>query len=278
MKKPTRQTDRHVEAVLAALDVLAGSPRRAKPSRTAATCEASTPKSRPPDVSDSQRSFTSASGTAGSIRSRPRTPKASSRWRRLRPMPPLKLPRSASASAPGSSGRSRLRSVSPASEASTISPAWPSRPKPVMSVAPVAPASWATSAATRFSRSMLCTAPSSTAGSQTSFLAAVAITPVPSGFERKTRCPARRPPLRSMRRGSTRPVTQRPYLGSASTTVCPPATTPPASRTLSAPPRKTAAMISLGRSRGKPATFRAKSTCPPMAYTSDIELTAAIAP
>ncbi len=112
---------------------------------------------------------------------------------------------------------------------------------------------------------MLCTAPSSTAGSHVSFLAAVAITPVPSGFERKTRWPGRRPPLASTRRGSTRPVTQRPYLGSASTTVCPPAITPPASRTLSAPPRNTAAMIAFGRSRGKPATFRAKSTSPPIA-------------
>ena len=125
---------------------------------------------------------------------------------------------------------------------------------------------------------MLRTAPSSTAGSHASFLAAVAITPVPSGFERKSRWPGRRPPLMKMRFGWIRPVTARPYLGSASTTVWPPAMTPPASSTLSAPPLKTAAMMSLGISRGKPATLRANSTSPPMAYTSDMELAAAMAP
>ncbi len=148
----------------------------------------------------------------------------------------------------------------------------------MMSVAPFAPASRATSAATRLSRSMLCSAPSSTAGSHVSFLAAVVMTPVPSGLDRNTRCPARRPPLIRRWRGSTRPVTQSPYLGSVSTTVCPPAMTPPASRTLSAPPRKMAAMMSLGSSRGKPATLSANSTCPPIAYTSDIAFAAAIAP
>ena len=147
-----------------------------------------------------------------------------------------------------------------------------------MSVAPVLPAACATSAATRLSLSMLSMAPASTVGSQASSFAAVAITPVPSALERKTFCPGLRPPFVRMRFGWTRPVTQSPYLGSASTTVCPPAMTPPASRTLSAPPRKTAAMISFGNSRGKPATFRAKSTSPPMAYTSDMELVAAMAP
>ena len=68
-----------------------------------------------------------------------------------------------------------------------------------------------------------------------------------------------------MRLGWTLPVTARPYLGSASTTVWPPAMTPPASSTLSAPPLNTAAITSFGISRGKPATLSAKSTCPPIA-------------
>src|SRR5207247_7073866 len=91
-----------------------------------------------------------------------------------------------------------------------------------MSVAPRAPASRATSAATRFSLSMLATAPWSTARLAALSFAAVVITPVPSGFDRKSRSPDRRPPLMRMRSAWTRPVTQRPYLGSASTTVCPP--------------------------------------------------------
>src|SRR2546425_8367571 len=125
---------------------------------------------------------------------------------------------------------------------------------------------------------MLATAPSSTAALTAPSFAAVVITPVPRGLDRKSRSPDRRPPLMRMRSGWTRPVTQSPYLGSASTTVCPPAITPPASATFSLPPRKTSAMIALDISRGNPATARAKSTSPPMAKTSDIEFVAEIAP
>ena len=125
---------------------------------------------------------------------------------------------------------------------------------------------------------MLATAPSSTSAGAFSFLAAVVITPVPSGLDRNTRSPRRSPPLMRMRSGCTRPVTQSPYLGSASTTVWPPAMTPPASATFSAPPRNTSVMIFLSKSRGNPATASANSTSPPIAYTSDMALTAATAP
>src|SRR5207247_2586761 len=120
-------------------------------------------------------------------------------------------------------------------------------------------------AATRLSRSMLATAAASASSGAAPSLAAVVITPVPSGLERNTRSPARRPPLISTRSGWTRPVTQRPYFGSLSTTVWPPAMTPPASATFSAPPRKTSAMIALSMSRGKPATASANITSPPIA-------------
>ena len=65
-------------------------------------------------------------------------------------------------------------------------------------------------------------------------------TPVPSGLVRKRRSPGRAPALVRMRSGWIVPVTQRPYFGSASVTVWPPAMTAPASATLSAPPAKMA--------------------------------------
>ena len=125
---------------------------------------------------------------------------------------------------------------------------------------------------------MLLMAPSSTSALAALSFAAVVITPVPRGFVKKSRSPGRRPPLMRMRSGWTRPVTQRPYFGSLSTTVWPPAITPPASTTLSLPPRNTSAMIAFDISRGKPATASAKSTSPPIAKTSDMEFAAEIAP
>ncbi len=73
------------------------------------------------------------------------------------------------------------------------------------------------------------------------------------------------PDLRRMASGRTVPVTQRPYLGSLSITVWPPAMTPPASAIFSAPPRKISASSSAGWSSGKPTTCNASSTSPPMA-------------
>ena len=112
---------------------------------------------------------------------------------------------------------------------------------------------------------MLAMAPARTSSLALPFFAAVVITPVPSALDRKRRSPARNPPLMRIRAGWARPVTQSPYFGSASTTVCPPAITPPASATLSRPPRNTAAMIVFDISRGKPAIASANITSPPMA-------------
>jgi hypothetical protein len=80
-----------------------------------------------------------------------------------------------------------------------------------------------------------------------------------------------------MRAGSTTPVTEKPNWMSPST-VCPPATTAPASAILSKPPRKISAIHSAGKPLGKLASVSAVSGRPPIAYTSEIEFAAATAP
>ena len=73
-------------------------------------------------------------------------------------------------------------------------------------------------------------------------------------------------------------MTASPYFGSGSRIVWPPASRPPASRTLPAAASKTAAIASRGKSSGKAAIESANRTRPPIAYTSDSALAAAIAP
>ncbi len=109
-------------------------------------------------------------------------------------------------------------------------------------------------------------------------LCAVVRRPVPIGFVSQSASPARRRDFSSMCSGSTRPVTAIPYFGSRSITVCPPATTAPASATLSIAPWKSRCSCSSGASSGQAAMFRPKSTSPPIAYTSDIAFAAPIAP
>jgi hypothetical protein len=96
-------------------------------------------------------------------------------------------------------------------------------------------------------------------------LSAVETTPVPIGFERKSRSPRSDAALERIRSGSIRPVTERPNLGSASVTVWPAADDRAASATLAAAPSKMAVMTSGGSPSGKPATFSASTTSPPMA-------------
>ena len=55
--------------------------------------------------------------------------------------------------------------------------------------------------------------------------------PVPRRLVSSSTSPGRAPPLRSRRSGWPTPMTARPYLGSGSRIVCPPASVPPASRT-----------------------------------------------
>ncbi len=83
-------------------------------------------------------------------------------------------------------------------------------------------------------------------GSAASPLAAVVMMPTPSGLVRATMSPGCAPPLVRMRPGCTSPITARPYFGSLSSTVWPPASAPPASKTFSAPPRRISAMTSSG--------------------------------
>jgi hypothetical protein len=60
--------------------------------------------------------------------------------------------------------------------------------------------------------------------------------------------------------------------------VWPPATTPPASATTSAAPRKIARMTEVGSDSGNAAMFSARRTSPPMANTSLHAFAAAMAP
>ena len=82
-----------------------------------------------------------------------------------------------------------------------------------------------------------------------------------------------------MRDGSTSPSTAIPYFGSGSSTVWPPPTTKPPARAASSPPASTSASRSLDNSSKFHATrFSASRGLPPMAYTSDTELVAAMRP
>src|SRR5215211_1558433 len=78
--------------------------------------------------------------------------------------------------------------------------------------------------------------------------------------------------------GCTSPTAARPYFGSSSRIVCPPARTAPASRTFSAAASKTARTEATGMSSGNAATERARSGRAPMAKMSLSAFVAATAP
>ena len=80
---------------------------------------------------------------------------------------------------------------------------------------------------------MLSIAAARCSGAAASCFAAVVTIPVPSRFVRNSASPGRAPPFINTRAGCTSPSTQSPNFGSASMIVCPPATIPPASVTLS---------------------------------------------
>ena len=97
-------------------------------------------------------------------------------------------------------------------------------------------------------------------------VAAVAMIPVPSCLVRTRASPARAPVFVSTRAGSISPVTAYPNLISRSLTVWPPSNTTPASRSLSKPPRKMAAITSgPGPSFGSAAIASAVRGSPPIA-------------
>ena len=64
-------------------------------------------------------------------------------------------------------------------------------------------------------------------------LAAVMIMPTPSAFVSIRTSPGRAPLFVRTLSGRTKPVTHRPYFGSSSKMLCPPAMTAPARRTMS---------------------------------------------
>src|SRR6516162_1478828 len=104
-------------------------------------------------------------------------------------------------------------------------------------------------------------------------------TPMPSGLVNDSGVPGLPESLRSNRFGSAVPVTARPYFGSGSSTLCPPARWQPASAQTSSPPRSVSAASSNGStSRGQPSRFTATTGRPPIAYTSESALVAAIRP
>ena len=104
------------------------------------------------------------------------------------------------------------------------------------------------------------------AGSGSPRLTAVATTPVPSGLVSTSRSPGRALAMVSSRAGSAIPTTARPYLGSGSSIEWPPTTGQPACPATSAPPRRTSASSSTGRSAaGQAVRLSAISGRPPMA-------------
>ena len=175
-------------------------------------------------------------------------------------------------------GSASKRSCAPTALASVISSRWPSSPNPVTSVTPLRPWLKATWPAAAFSVLIQVIASRSSSSLTSSRLWAVVVTPKPSGLVRNRWSPTRRPPFESSRPVSAIPKTASPNFGSSSLMVCPPPITTPASRHFSAAPRKISRVISRGRFAGNAATLKAKNGCPPMAYTSERLLAAAIAP
>ncbi len=90
--------------------------------------------------------------------------------------------------------------------------------------------------------------------------------PVPSGLVSSSLSPGRRPVLEATLSGSMSPVTERPYLISSSSTLWPPTSAVPASRSASDPPRRMSARMDSGsRFTGKQTMFMAHHGVPPMA-------------
>jgi hypothetical protein len=137
----------------------------------------------------------------------------------------------------------------------------------------------ATSAAMALRRVMESIAAAMTESGAPPRLMAVVTTPMPSGFDSTSASPARSAALVSTRSGATSPTTARPYFGSGSVTVCPPAMTNPAADATACAPSSTAASIAGSRSTSFQQTrLSASSGRPPIAYTSDTALVAATRP
>ena len=90
--------------------------------------------------------------------------------------------------------------------------------------------------------------------------------------------PAIAPPLRTILLGSTVPNTHRPYFGSSSSIVWPPATNAPAACAVSAPPRKISPATSAPSSLSSASRFKATWGRAPIANTSESAFAAATRP
>src|SRR5580704_3577182 len=194
-------------------------------------------------------------------------------------VPPETKPAAARSAAPGRIGTAEAVTVAAAPLAASMRCRWPSRPKPVTSVAAVTPAARAVWLAAALSWVIEAMAASTTSGGGAPRLTAVAITPVPTGLVKISWSPGAARSMVISRSGSARPTTARPYLGTGSSMVCPPAITQPASAATRAPPCRTWPSRAMSRpSPGQAARLTANSGRPPMAYTSDSALAAAIRP
>ncbi len=102
--------------------------------------------------------------------------------------------------------------------------------------------------------------------------------PVPSGLVSTSRSPGRAPAL--VIGFATKPVTANPYLGSGSSIECPPTIVVPLDCITSAPPRRTSRRMLEGQARfaARPPLAERVIGLPPMAYTSERALAAAIRP
>ena len=110
-------------------------------------------------------------------------------------------------------------------------------------------------------------------------LRAVAITPVPMALVRISWSPGAARSMVSRAAGSASPTTARPYLGTGSSIVWPPATKHPACAATCAPPRITWPRRAMSSpSPGQAAMLTANSGRPPIAYTSDSAFAAATRP
>ena len=232
---------------------IAGAPASARRRSSRSAARGATAASMPPFVCASASTSRSASSIEDGRSVRGKTNS------RFAAVPPGISPRRARSRTSGRMRSASARIVARALLARSIESRWPSRPKPVTSVS--ACTSFhdraSTSPAARFSVFICATAARISSGEASSFLMAETAMPVPSALVSSTTSPGRAPSFLKMRRGSTTPVTARPYFGSTSSTLCPPTIGQPASCAFSAPPARISPSISQGWPRGKPTRLSA---------------------
>ena len=251
----------------------AGSPCARSSASSAAAADGGAASSSPPEVWASCSRTESSAGIAASRTAQPRIRSV------LALVPPETNPAAASSAAPGSSGTDAALIRAAAPLAASIRCRWPSRPNPVTSVAARTPAARAAWLAPALSSVMDATAAAMTSAGAFPPLSAVATTPVPIALVRISWSPGAARSMVSSAAGWARPVTARPYLGTGSSIVWPPATKHPARAATSAPPRSTwPKMARSSPSPGQAARLTANSGRPPIAYTSDSAFAAAIRP